>query len=86
MQAIKESYLYYLYTLVRGFFPRQWEQSRAVQWLTAQQDPAPGLTAQVTGAVRRVLVRVCKALHLDRLLQGSIFLHPMLFALSLIHI
>lgn len=80
MQAIKESYLYYLYTLVRGFFTRQWEQSRAVQWLTGQKDPVPGLTDQVTGAVRRVLVRVCKALHLDRLLQGSIFLHPMLFA------
>lgn len=80
MQAIKESYVYHLAMLVRAFFTRQWEQSRAVQWLTGQKSPTRGLTDKLTGTLRRWLMGLCKALHLDRALQGSIFLHPLLFA------
>ena len=80
MQAIKESYIYHLYALLRAFFTRQWEQSRAVQWLTGQKAPAPGLTDTLSGKLRRMLLGLCRTLRLDRALQGSIFLHPMLFA------
>lgn len=79
MQAIKESYLYHLYSLLRAFFARQWEQSRFVGWLTGQKPRAPGLMDQVTGGLRRGLSWLCGKLRLDRILQGSIFLHPLLF-------
>ena len=80
MQAIKESYLYHLYSLLRAFFARQWEQSRFVGWLTGQKPRAPGLMDQVTGGLRRGLSWLCGKLRLDRILQGSIFLHLLLCA------
>lgn len=80
MQAIKESYLYHIWSLLRAFFARQWDQSRAVQWLTGQKPRSRGLTDRVGASLRRGLSRGCGKLRLDRALQGSIFLHPLLFA------
>lgn len=79
MQAIKESYIYHIWSLLRAFFARQWDQSHTVQWLTGQKPRSQGLTDRTAATLRRGLSWVCGKLRLDRVLQGSIFLHPLLF-------
>lgn len=82
MKTLQDSYIFALLTALDRWFGRQWEESRLAAWLTGQ-DPAHSRASLVTGAagrIRDLYCRIFEALRLPRLLEGSIFLHPMLFA------
>ena len=85
MKALQDSYLFAIISAIDGWFSRQWEGSVLARWLTCQK-PAPdnGLIQRSIGAVRDVYCRLFEKLRLPRLLEGSIFLHPMLFAAAAI--
>lgn len=80
MDTIKQSMIYGLYIRLSLWLRRQWEESRAVGWLTGQKSPSGGAASRVGGWLRGLLVRLFHVLRLDKLLKGSIFLHPMAFA------
>lgn len=80
MQAIKNSMIYQLYLRLTLFFRGQWENSGFVRWLTGKRTPAGGKLSQAGAWLRGRLLALFHALHLDRLLQGSVFLHPAVFA------
>ena len=80
MQAIHDSFIYSLYCMLCRWCARQWENSAVVRWLTGQKPLAGGMLCRVGLRLRQIWIRWCQVLHLDRLLQGSIFLHPAAFA------
>lgn len=80
MQAIHNSFFYHLYCVLCAWCARQWNGSAVVRWLTGQKQAPCGLAGRLAGRLRDMLSGICRALRLDRLLQGSIFLHPVLFA------
>ncbi len=84
MQALHDSKLYMLYCLVAGWLSRQWEGSRFVSWLT-HQHPAPATGLLSAGSwFRDRLSGLFRRLRIDRLLNGSIFLHPTLFVCAVL--
>ena len=77
MQAIKESFLYTIYLNLIAWCSAQWSRSAVVRWFISQrQTPSHGFGDRILAAWRRGF----RALGLDRLLEGSIFLHPAIFA------
>lgn len=81
MSIIRNSLFYHIFTLVASWFSRQWEQSRVVTWLTGLSLEQPkGLSLSLEKKLHGFLCRGFEKLHLDRLLFGSIFLHPALYA------
>lgn len=80
METLRNSYLYAIYTAVIGFISRQWESSLLVTWLTNQKTTTAGAFGQLSGKLRRLYCTLFRRLHLPGLLQGSIFLHPGLYA------
>lgn len=84
MQALEKSMIYHLYIRLTLWLRSQWESSRVVGWLTGQKAPVMGMFARLGGQLRTGLVRVFHLLRLDKLLTGSIFLHPMIFAAAAI--
>lgn len=80
MDTIKQSMIYGLYVRLSLWLRRQWEESRAVGWLTGQKSPAGGAFSRLCAWLRGCLIRLFHVLRLDRLLKGSVFLHPMAFA------
>ncbi len=81
MQAIHNSLLYALYCQVRLWLSAQWERSAVVHFLTHQRThpPVSGLSRPASWLRERYFA-LFRRLHLDRLLEGSIFLHPLIFA------
>ena len=75
MDAIKNSRIYGLYTMLYAWAAGQWEKSLLVGWFTGQKEP-PARSWSLLPGYRKVFA----ALKLDRLLEGSIFLRPELFA------
>ena len=63
--------------------PGKWINSRPVRWLTGQPDaPRSGdLLHRVSGSFGAGLSGAVKRLHMERLLEGSVFLHPGAFCL-----
>lgn len=87
MKTFQNSYIFALLTAVDRWFRRQWEESRLAAWLTGQNSAhsQSSLATGVTDKIRSLYCRVFEALRLPKLLEGSIFLHPMLFvALAII--
>lgn len=84
MQAIKNSMIYHLYLRLTLWLRGQWEGSAAVGWLTGQKSPAAGRISQGGAWLRGRLLTLFHVLRLDRLLQGSVFLHPAVFAFGAI--
>jgi putative inorganic carbon (HCO3(-)) transporter len=81
MDTLRNSNLYHLYTLLTRWLSHQWEESTAVTWLTHQPDsPRPGVVDRAQDRLHGLFLR----LHLDKLLSGSLFLHPMLFVAAAI--
>ena len=81
MESIRNSYTYALLTALSGWFSRQWETSFLIGWLTGQDLDLSGnsLWSRWIGCIRRLYCRVFEKLHLSKLLQDSVFLHPILF-------
>lgn len=82
MDALRNSYLYAILTAISGWFSRQWDRSLFVRWLTTQNMDRSSVSAgsRFIAKVREIWCRICEKLRLPKLLQGSIFLHPALFA------
>lgn len=81
METLRNSYIYAIVMAIGGWFSRQWEQSLLIRWLTNQAPTCPGdsFVGRITGKLREILCTVFEKLRLPRLLEGSVFLHPMLF-------
>lgn len=80
MQAKQNSFFYHIYCIVRQWLSAQWENSVVIHWLTHQQG---GSTSLLGNWAQWFHDRYCSLFHrlrLPRLLAGSIFLHPLLFA------
>lgn len=80
MQAIEKSMIYQLYIRLTLWFRRQWEASVFIRWLTGQHQGLPGNLSRLGSWLRSLLTRLFHFLRLDKLLVGSIFLHPAVFA------
>lgn len=82
METLRNSYIYALVSALSGWFARQWESSAVIRWLTGQELPrsSQSVFSRITAKIRAVWCSVFEALRLSKLLQGSIFLHPVLFA------
>jgi O-antigen ligase len=81
MDALRSSKLYGLYLMLAQWLGRQWQGSAAVTWLTHPPGPRrPGVVDRAQGRLHGLFLR----LHLDKLLSGSLFLHPMLFVAAAI--
>lgn len=83
MQGIRDSYAYYLYRILQAWLSRQWQESLAVRWVTGQTPVHPSvfgnwLSVKLLGFLQNLI----RKLKLERLLSGSIFLHPTLFAVG----
>ena len=77
MQAIKESFLYTIYLRLAAWCSLQWGRSAVVRWFISQKPrPSRALGQRLLGLWRSAF----HALRLDRLLTGSVFLHPAVFA------
>ena len=77
MESIQSSYLYSLYLRLCAWLSRQWGASAVVRWFTGQKaGPGRGLGERLLRGYQGLFDR----LHLNRLLSGSIFLHPAVFA------
>ena len=77
MQAIRESNLYRIYTVLAAWCAAQWERSLLVGWFVGQRETlGHGFGRKLIAGYRRVF----QGLRLHRLLEGSVFLHPELFA------
>lgn len=82
MNTIRNSYIYAIIMAIGGWFSRQWEQSILIGWLTGQ-NPADSSCSLISGCVKKIRCGICAVfdkLHLPKVLQGSVFLHPILFA------
>ena len=57
--------------------------TRLVRWLTGQPDQAPerDRLTKAAGGISGGLQSLIKTLHLGKALEGSVFLHPVLFCL-----
>lgn len=82
METLRNSYIYAIAAAIGAWFSRQWEQSRLIDWLTNQAPAGCGssLGSRCAVKARAVTCSVFEKLHLPKVLHGSIFLHPMLFA------
>lgn len=81
MKTLQDSYIYALFSALDGWFARQWDKSILATWLTNQNagHSSGSLATGVTGKLRNVYCTVFEKLRLPKLLEGSIFLHPLLF-------
>ncbi len=77
MQAIRNSLIYHGYSVLRDWLSAQWTESRLVFWLTHQRTWLP---EGGPSRLRQSYAALLQRLHLAKLLEGSVFLHPMLFA------
>ena len=81
MEAIHNSLLYWLYCQVRLWLSAQWEGSVLVHFLTHQRQENPvSRLGRPAVWLREGYWALFRRLRLDRLLEGSIFLHPLLFS------
>ena len=74
-KILEGSLLYRLISAVAAWLDRQWERSFTGALLTGSGREAPGFLSRWGAGARRLLCRVFRALRLDRLLRGSVFLH-----------
>ena len=82
MEILRKSYIYALYCAIIAWCSRQFRNSLAVKWFTGQPvgQNTSAITAPVFDTLRTIYASVFEKLKLGRLLRGSIFLHPLLFA------
>ena len=79
-QILDGSCLWRLLSVLCLWCGRQWRSSRVVQWFLHPAGWVPGASEnsvffRLWSLVRGGLCRLYKALHLDRLFSGSVFLH-----------
>lgn len=80
MNTLKNSYFYHIITRIITWFSQQWLDSRIVGWFTNQpNEKRESALNRAGGKLRGLWTGIFQKLHLNKLLQGSIFLHPMLF-------
>lgn len=79
METFRSSYFYAFFACIGRWFSRQWNSSVAVAWLTGQTVSAGGFFGGLLSRVRNWFCRLCDKLRLGKLLEGSIFLHPLIF-------
>ena len=84
METLRKSYLYAIYTSIIGWISRQWQSSVLIDWLTNQNLTRAGGLCCVARKIRSGYCALFEKLGLPRLLQGSIFLHPVLYAAAAI--
>jgi len=82
MEILRKSYIYAFLCAISGWCSRQWHSSILICWLTNQKhrDHTNSFFSRIGHALRKTWCKVFDKLQLPRLLEGSIFLHPMLFA------
>lgn len=76
METFRNSYTYALFSALSGWFSRHWQQSLIFSWLTNQKQPTERPYGRVLGGIRDWF----SSLKLWRHLEGSVFLHPVIFA------
>lgn len=79
MNAIRSSFLYQLCRMLSAWLSRQWTQSAVIGWFTGQTADSPGAISGLLERLSGGLARLSARLRLERLLRGSVFLHPLLF-------
>ena len=76
MNIINHSYLFRFFAAIAAFFTRQWESSGLVSRFLGGARVNGGVFGALWERVTRLLRRIFKALRLDKLLVGSMFLKP----------
>ncbi len=80
MQVIRNSKIYSIYVMLSAWLSRQWDRSRAVSWLTGQKALPESAVTPIFHWIRNYYCKILERFAIGRLLEGSIFLHPILFA------
>ncbi len=77
MQAIRESNLYRICAALVAWCTAEWRKSALVGWFVSQREtPGHNIGRSILEGYRKAF----RTLRLNRLLEGSVFLHPAVFA------